>query len=100
MHPLVKYWLEIGKVTRERNTPTSKWRYFLNHKIIGELELKSTWKDFFYWFDRLNHSYFLDDELSGIYDPWENMGWVNITVGKGILQTKTDQKFQVVEQLL
>ena len=84
---LIDYWIEIGKVRRERavpNDPASQYIYLFKHELVDDLELSVSWTDFFKMFNAVNHDCFLK-ELEGEivenpFDPWRNPSFVGISI--------------------
>lgn len=114
MHPLVKYWMDIGWIQRQRRNPNdsaSPWIYYLENN--GVFVRIPAWKDFFKMMNTYNFYYFLHDN-EGIkvldadgkdapvrpYDPWNDVTQIQVTArfcrmfpGEGY----KDQKYRVVE---
>lgn len=92
MHPLVKYWLEIGWIQRQRRNPedpASPWIYYLENN--GFLVRIPKWKDFFLMMNTYNFHYFIhnnggcrvhdsegNDAPVRPYDPWNDVTQVQI----------------------
>ena len=104
---LIDYWIEIGKVRRERavlNDPTSRYIYFFKHELVEDLALSVSWSEFFKMFDEVNHGCFLK-ELEGEvvenpFDPWRNPSFVGISFRikpPGELRPYNRQVYQLIE---
>ena len=98
---LIKFWIETGMVRRDRRVPrdpASKNIYFLNHELVGDLELSVSWSEFFRMFNTVNHTAFLK-ELEGEivenpFDPWRNPRFVGISIK---IPPHDRQDYQLVE---
>ena len=83
---LIDYWIEIGKVRRERavpNDPASKYIYLFKHELVDDLELSVSWADFFKMFNAVNHKCFRKEiegeTIENPFDPWRNPSFVGIS---------------------
>lgn len=98
---LIDYWLEIGKLRRERKVegdPKSRWvYYFIADDSRRELSLQDSWVKFFQAFDSINLFIQFFELDTPAYDPWNDPKWISMEVQLGRDHRKETYRF--VEEL-
>ena len=98
---LIDYWLEIGKIRRERKVeddPKSRWvYYFVADNGSRELKLGDSWAKFFQTFDAINLFTQFFELDTPAYDPWNDPQWMQINVCDAEGRKET---YRFFEQLL
>ena len=97
---LIDFWVGNGKVRRERsvpNDPGSRYRYFFQHELVGDLELSVSWEEFFKMFNSVNHACFLKEIAGEVvenpFDPWRHPGFVGMSIR---ILPHTRQDYQLI----